>query len=292
MLEKHPRISILDMASGLGASRAATKQRLDRLLADEVVRVIGLADPAIFGLCALALISVKVNEAPRAVAQAFLGFSAVSWVTTTTDPTIVLAQVAFSTNVALSEFVDSSLRSLPAIDRVDVDLVVAVYNPLRDGVPLCPAWPLSALPSSPLDTVDRAIIDFLRLNGRASFVRLAEAAGVSTQTARQRTLRLLDGGHVRLRTLVDAVAAGRPFRGEVHVRVSGPVRNVVGEIAAMADVHYVVHTLGRFDIYADINSATFAGLLRTRTEIAQLAEVSKVEFFQHDQTTTTNPVWG
>ncbi len=72
---------------------------------------------------------------------------------------------------------------------------------------------------SPLCAEDRPLLVTLGMDGRASYVSLAEAAGVSPATARRRTDRMLDSRAALLRTELAAPLAGWP----VSVILSGHV---------------------------------------------------------------------
>lgn len=86
--------------------------------------------------------------------------------------------------------------------------------------------------ASYVDVRDRSLLVSLGMDGRASYVTLGEAAGVSAATARRRTDGLLRSGAIRLRTELAASLAG------------WPVSVVLSAQAPVARLHEVARTLG------------------------------------------------
>lgn len=291
LLEQDPRMPVLELATRLGCSRTAAKHRLDRLLEQGTVRVVGLADDGLLGRPVIALLKMSVSRLPGSIAASLLEHVEVTWVATTSAVTTVLAQVAFPDNLSLSQFVDQSVRSLPGVERVFVDVVVAVLNLRRVDGQRDIAWTTSDRSRPAADDVDRSIIEQLRRDGRTAFAKLAEVSGLSTPAARQRALRLIADGRVRLRTITDPVAVGLSATGEVQVSVRGSVEGVADQIAAMPAVHYVIRTFGSRDIYAVFRCASIDDLLDARAGVAALDDVLDTDFFEFATESIKNPVW-
>lgn len=282
---------VLELATRLGCSRTAAKHRLDRLLEHGAVRVVGLADPGLLGRPVVALLKITVSRAPGGIAASLLGHAEVAWVATTSAVTTVLAQVAFPDNWSLSRFTDRAVRSLPGVERVVVDIVVAVLSPGRPGGGQDTAWMTGDRSRPAPDDVDLSIIEQLRRDGRTAFAKLAEVSGLSTPAARQRTLRLIADGRVRIRAITDPAAVGLPSTGEVQATVRGPVEDVAEKIAAMPAVNYVVRTFGSRDIYADFQCASIQDLLDACARVAALDDVLDTDFFEFATESVKNPVW-
>jgi DNA-binding Lrp family transcriptional regulator len=291
LLEQDPRVSVLELATRLGCSRTAAKHRLDRLLEQGAVRVVGLSDDGLFGRPAIALLTMNVSRHPGGIAASLLEYAQVTWVATTSAVTTVLAQVAFSDNLSLSQFVDRSVRSLPGVERVFVDVIVAVLNPKRIDGGQNTAWMTGDRSLSAPDDIDRSIMEQLRRDGRTPFAKLAEVSGLSTPAARQRTLRLMADGRVRIRTIIDPVAIGLSATGQVNVSVRGSVEGVAARIAAMPAAHYVFRTFGSRDIYAVFRCASVDELLDALARVAVLDNVVDTDFYEFASESIKSPVW-
>jgi len=87
-----------------------------------------------------------------------------------------------------------------------------------------------------LDTVDRAIISELQIDGRMSYAELGPRVGMSQAAVRQRVNRLIDRGVMQV----------------VAVTVSGDVRAVAAAVADLVEAEYVLITAGRFDVLAEV----------------------------------------
>ena len=72
--------------------------------------------------------------------------------------------------------------------------------------------------STPLDDVDRLLIEALQRDGRASYADLAELVALSPAATRLRVQRLLDSGVVKVVGVTDPLALGYPVMAAVGVR--------------------------------------------------------------------------
>jgi DNA-binding Lrp family transcriptional regulator len=93
-----------------------------------------------------------------------------------------------------------------------------------------------------LDETDRAIVDLLRVDGRATLSTLGESLGVSRTTVQQRILRLRNEGSVRVVGLVDPMVRGRAYSLLLDIAVSGNANAVADAVAALPEAHLSVTT--------------------------------------------------
>ena len=122
-------------------------------------------------------------------------------------------------------------------------------------------------PAAALDSVDRALVDLLRVNARMPIAEIARALGVSRPTASNRLDRLLGDGTLHLLAETDIYAAGRNQFVVLGIRVEGrPVTEVAAEVALFEDVIAVNTVAGRHDIEALIAAETNDSLCELLTE--------------------------
>lgn len=151
---------------------------------------------------------------------------------------------------------------------------------------------MSALPS-PLDDVDRALIDALQRDGRASYADLADLVGLSPAATRLRVQRLLDSGVMQVVGVTDPLALGYPVMAALGVRVERNVRDVADRIAAIRGVIYVVFTSGSFDLLVEVLCEDSARLLHViDDEVRAIDDVRSVESFTYFGIHTHRFVWG
>jgi Lrp/AsnC family leucine-responsive transcriptional regulator len=103
-----------------------------------------------------------------------------------------------------------------------------------------------------LDAHDRAILDVLRRNGRASVAELASATGLSASACSRRLRRLEDQRVIRgYRTIIDPDADGRGLTAFVGVRLVRHQREHIQRFKdgarRLAEVVECHHVTGNFD---------------------------------------------
>ena len=103
-----------------------------------------------------------------------------------------------------------------------------------------------------LDTVDRAIISALQIDGRMSYAELGPRVGMSQAAVRQRVNRLIDRGVMQVVAVTDPLSLGLSTQAMVGITVSGDVRTVAAAVAALVEAEYVLITAGRFDVLAEV----------------------------------------
>jgi Lrp/AsnC family transcriptional regulator for asnA, asnC and gidA len=131
-----------------------------------------------------------------------------------------------------------------------------------------------------LDSVSKAIIEQLQLDGRRSYAEIGKAVGLSEAAVRQRVQKLTDSGVMQIVAVTDPMQLGFYRQAMIGVRVSGDTRVIADKLAAMPSVDYVVLTAGNFDILAEVvceNDDELIDLLNS--EIRTLPGVSSTETF-------------
>ena len=103
-----------------------------------------------------------------------------------------------------------------------------------------------------LDTVDRAIISELQIDGRMSYTELGPRVGMSQAAVRQRVNRLIDRGVMQVVAVTDPLSLGLSTQAMVGITVSGDVRAVAAAVADLVEAEYVLITAGRFDVLAEV----------------------------------------
>ncbi len=147
--------------------------------------------------------------------------------------------------------------------------------------------------ATPLDAIDRGLIEALQRDGRASYADLAELVDLSPAATRLRVQRLLDAGVVKVVGVTDPLALGYPVMAALGVRVERDVRGVADHIADIAGVIYVVFTSGSFDLLVEVLCEDSLRLLAViDDEIRSIEGVRSVESFTYFGIHTHRFVWG
>ena len=104
----------------------------------------------------------------------------------------------------------------------------------------------------PLDDVSKAIIEQLQQDGRRPYASIGKAVGLSEAAVRQRVQRLQDSGVMQIVAVTDPMQVGFARAAMIGVRVEGDIEAVADQMAAMAEVDYLVVCAGGFDILAEV----------------------------------------
>lgn len=107
-------------------------------------------------------------------------------------------------------------------------------------------------PRLALDDTSKAIIEQLQVDGRRPYATIARAVGLSEAAVRQRVQKLIDAGVMQIVAVTDPVQVGFTRQAMIGLRVDGDSRRVADELAAIAEVDYVVVTAGSFDLLVEV----------------------------------------
>ena len=129
------------------------------------------------------------------------------------------------------------------------------------------------------DDLDRRIISHLRVDGRASLSKIADAIGVARGTVQNRLDRLLDTGTllgftVRVREDYD----DRAVRAVALIEVNGrSTTQVIQKLRGIAEIRALHTTNGNWDLIADIMTQSLSDFDRVLREIRMIDGVANSE---------------
>ncbi|HEX4848029.1 MAG TPA: Lrp/AsnC family transcriptional regulator [Novosphingobium sp.] len=100
-----------------------------------------------------------------------------------------------------------------------------------------------------IDDVDRAIVEQLRVNGRATNQQIANTLGLTAATVSARIRRMEEADKLRVVAVSDFSAHGYNVLMEVAIEVDGrPASEVASELAEFPEVFAAHLVTGRYDI--------------------------------------------
>lgn len=133
----------------------------------------------------------------------------------------------------------------------------------------------TTLPAT-VDEMDRALLELLRVDGRASNRSLAGALGVNETTIATRLRRLEERGVMRIVAMTDMHAFGLHYLGFVLLRVNDRSAIAVGEaVAGIEEVVGVVTTTGGFDVVLTVVARDPAHLADVMAAVAAVEGVEQ-----------------
>ncbi len=143
-----------------------------------------------------------------------------------------------------------------------------------------------------LDDVSKQIVEQLQDDGRRSYAAIGKAVGLSEAAVRQRVQRLTDSGAVQIVGVTDPMTLGFRRQAMVGLRCTGDLQEVAGQLAAMAEIDYVVITAGAFDLLIEVVCADDDQLLEILSRVRSLPTVTTTETFVYLKLCKQTYTWG
>ncbi|NMD55922.1 MULTISPECIES: Lrp/AsnC family transcriptional regulator [Tsukamurella] len=268
LLSRDGRMSHRELATAAGITRATVAARMRRLLGSGAFTVQGVVHPSVLGRGTICYTRIEVDGAAAPVAAAVAALPEVVYVSITTGRFAVAAEIRSGSGDAV-DAVLARLRNLPGVARAET---LAYREVIRDA-----AGPVGEA-TAQLDAADVALLQILEGDGRASYVRLAAATGLSAAAARRRVLRLVEGSVVRIGPIVSRGSEHAVGMG-IHVR--GAARDAARDVAAVAGVSFLARTVGSFDLLATVRGPSAATLAETVDAVRTQPAVGGVETWSH-----------
>ncbi|MCP2286061.1 DNA-binding transcriptional regulator, Lrp family [Promicromonospora umidemergens] len=133
-----------------------------------------------------------------------------------------------------------------------------------------------------LDSVDRALIDELQMDGRLSNKVLAQRVGVAPSTCLARTQRLQNAGVIRgYHAEIDPAAVGRGLQAMLMVRLTTHSRPLLGPfvewVRRLPQARAVHHVSGPDDFLVHVACADTDELQRLVLDLTARGEVGRVQ---------------
>lgn len=119
LLQEDGRQSYAAIAKSVGLSEAAVRQRVQRLLDNDVMQIVAVTDPLQVGFHRQAMIGIKVAGDLYAVGDALTKMSDVAYVVTTAGSFDILAEVVCEDDDHLLELLSTRIRALPGVTATE-----------------------------------------------------------------------------------------------------------------------------------------------------------------------------
>jgi Lrp/AsnC family transcriptional regulator, regulator for asnA, asnC and gidA len=118
-LQEDGRQSYATIAKHVGLSEAAVRQRVQRLLDQEVMQIVAVTDPLQVGFRRQAMIGIRVDGDLTSVGDALTCMKEVSYVVTTAGSFDLLAEVVCEDDNELLELLTRRIRTLPGVQTTE-----------------------------------------------------------------------------------------------------------------------------------------------------------------------------
>jgi Lrp/AsnC family transcriptional regulator, regulator for asnA, asnC and gidA len=114
-LQQDGRRSYAAIGKAVGLSEAAVRQRVQRLLDDGVVQIVGVTDPTVMGFQRWAMIGVVVEGDVRTVSDQLVAIDEIDYVVLTAGSFDLLVEVVCEDDDSLLALLNDRIRSIPSV---------------------------------------------------------------------------------------------------------------------------------------------------------------------------------
>lgn len=264
-LREDGRASYTRIALSLGVTRRRITQIVERAVErHEVVFTVSVS-PDLLALQRFAYTQLRLDGPVAPVREALIAMPETTFVADISGEAPIDAEIRVGADPHLRRTLDR-IRCLPGVRDMQTHLYESIeinlYSPLRTG-----------RTAFRLDAVDRAIVRRLQIDGRASFLELAEAAGISPSGARLRLNRLVRHDAVKV--------VGIPVRHDspdlltlgVGIRVRGELAAALEEVRRLSP-EFLAITIGEYELIATLSAQSVDGLLELADQLRASSQIA------------------
>lgn len=119
-LQQDGRRTYSAIASEVGLSEAAVRQRVQRLLESGVIQVVAVTDPRRVGFTRSAMIGIRVAGDLEEVADDIAAIDEITYLLITAGNFDILAEAVCVDDTHLLEVVNTQIRRLPGVQHVEI----------------------------------------------------------------------------------------------------------------------------------------------------------------------------
>ena len=131
-LQVEGRLAYAKLAPRVGLSEAATRQRVNKLLKEEVMEIVAVTDPTRPGLRYQTMVGINVDAHVRDIADELAKIEAIDYVVVTAGRYDVLAEVFCADATEFLGIINDQIRPIAGISNLEIltylDLVKQTYN--------------------------------------------------------------------------------------------------------------------------------------------------------------------
>lgn len=121
-----------EIGRAVGLSEAATRQRVQKLIDAGIMQIVAVTDPLQVGFGRQAMVGVKVSGDTRAVADALIEVSAVSYVVLTAGSFDLLVEIICESDDELISILNDQVRTLPGVISTETFVYLKLRKQLYD----------------------------------------------------------------------------------------------------------------------------------------------------------------
>lgn len=135
-LHREARVAASDIARRTGANERTIRKRIERLVADGVIRLTAILDPLAFGYQTAADIFLEADPAQETtILEQLMSMPEVTYVALGQEATEISVEARFRDNQALREFLGRTLPGIPGVKVSRYALVPRILRNIDEWMP-------------------------------------------------------------------------------------------------------------------------------------------------------------
>jgi Lrp/AsnC family transcriptional regulator for asnA, asnC and gidA len=282
LLQEDGRLPLGKIAQEVGLNIKTVRNRVRELRDGNYINITTVTDPELLGYRALALVGIVIDHtsALTDVGQETAGIEAVDHLVTCTGRYDMLAEVVCRDMRDLHQQI-IRIQSLSGVARTEMFPYLSLFyqEPHWEARRGGGSGGIKKSHDLELNSVDEGILTALNEDGRVALRDVARRLTVSEGQVRQRFARMVASGGVRVLALTNPRLLGIQMAWLAVAVAGGEARaEIARRLAALDVVTYVVISIGRFDVWAEVSFASQEGLLQILDEqVAPIAGIDRVE---------------
>jgi Lrp/AsnC family transcriptional regulator for asnA, asnC and gidA len=131
-LQQDGRRSYAAIGQAVGLSEAAVRQRIGKLIDNDVMQIVAVTDPMQLGFARQAMIAISASGDIEAIAEQLDAIPEVDYIVITAGSVDLLVEVVVADDEHLLRLVNTQIRAIPGVQRTEthlyLKLVKQTYN--------------------------------------------------------------------------------------------------------------------------------------------------------------------
>ncbi|WP_440312511.1 Lrp/AsnC family transcriptional regulator [Leucobacter chromiireducens] len=262
------RASYARIAALHGTTRRAVTHIVQQAIERGLLRITVSLSPDLLGHERFGYLQIAVDGPIAPIREALVAMPETTFVAEISGGYAIDAEIRVGADPHLRDTVDR-VRALPHVREIRLhhyeSIEINLYSPIRTGGV-----------GIKIDETDRAIIQHLQRDGRATFRELGETAAISPSGARLRLTRLTERGAVKV--------VGIPVRGEraeaptlgVGIQSSAPVAQALARVREL-DPEFLAVSVGGYDLIATLSGESNDEVLALVDRLRSYPEIARIE---------------
>ncbi len=128
LLQEDGRLPYTKLASAVGLSEAAVRQRVQRLIESGVVQIVAVTDPMTLGFRRTAMIGLKVEGDLRTVAHELADLAEISYVVVVSGSFDLLAEIVCEDDEHLLALLNDKIRSIDGVRSTETFTYLRLFK--------------------------------------------------------------------------------------------------------------------------------------------------------------------